>query len=183
MLEKYIGLSHYSSAIRNLTAYYRDSMYTTTVPDGAFRTVEAGTAPGVGMNKPFTLYWLEIDTSAFDGKVVQMAILSERGSSSPDGVTCYLTDKGNVYCSSGVRSYGTGYDAYSGADLVAPGYGGTGQFSTIQAGTASGGQPYYWIEVNTDLFEGSVVCDGGGKRFRIGICDRCLCGLRQQRPA
>ena len=147
MLEKYI---------RNLTAYYRDSMYTTAVPDGAFRTVEAGTAPGVGM-KPFTLYWLEIDTSAFDGKVVQMAILSERGSNFPDGVTCYLTDKGNVYCSSGARSYGTGYDAYSGADLVAPGYGGTGQFSTIQAGTASGGQPYYWIEVNTDLFEGSVV--------------------------
>ena len=151
------GMSHYAGAIRNLTAYYRDSSFDTTVPEGAYNTVEAGTVGGGGFNDPFTAYWLEIDTSAFDGKVVQMAVLSERSANYSDGVACYLTDKGSVYCSSGARSYGTGYDAISGAEMIAPGYGGEGQFSTVQAGTASGGQPYYWLKVDTRLLEGNVV--------------------------
>ena len=149
-------MSHYAGAIRNLTAYYRDSSFDTTVPEGAYNTVEAGTVGGGGFNDPFTAYWLEIDTTAFDGKVVQMAVLSERSTNYSDGVACYLTDKGSVYCSSGARSYGTGYDAISGAEMIAPGYGDEGQFSTVQAGTASGGQPYYWLRVDTRLLEGTA---------------------------
>ena len=149
------GMSHYAGAIRNLTAYYRDSTFDTTVPEGAYNMIEAGTAPGNGFNDPFTLYWLEIDTSKFDGKVVQMAVLSERDTNNyADGVACYLTDKGKVYCSSGAQASGTGSDAIDGSNMVAPGYGGEGQFTALSAGTTSGGDSYYWIEVDTKLMEG-----------------------------
>ena len=110
--------------------------------------------------------WLEIDTSAFDGKVTQMAILARDKTDQyeEDGVACYLTDKGSVYCSNGVGATGSDADgdAIEGVSLVAPsGYSGypysyTGEFSTVKAGTTSSGNPYYWIKVDTSLMEGKA---------------------------
>ena len=48
------------------------------------------------------LYWYKIDTSKLDGQVVQMttgSFLNSSSSSRDSGsFTCYLTDKGSVYC-------------------------------------------------------------------------------------
>ena len=162
--------SGYGAAIKTLTSHYSDSsLWNDQVTDGAYNMIEAGQyTQSMGMGgRQGSYYWLEIDTSKFVGKVVQMAVIAKDGNSSNEahGTACYLTDQGNVYCSNGSESYGTNtnMEAIDAVQYVTPSaidWSGqaryVGQFSTIPAGTASSGHPYYWIKVNTDLLKGKI---------------------------
>ena len=174
------GTNDYGAAIKTLTSHYSDnSLWNSQVPDGAYSMIEAGKytqsiAMGGGQQ---SYYWLEIDTKEFDGKVVQMAVVAKDGDSTNTayGVACYLTDKGSVYCSNG--SYASGTDVNNSAiqaveyvtpsayDLSARTY--VGQFSTRLAGNTSSGNPYYWIKVNTDLFEEGGMADTAGTTITL----------------
>ena len=162
--------SGYGAAIKTLTSHYSDSsLWNDQVTDGAYNMIEAGQyTQSMGMGgRQGSYYWLEIDTSKFVGKVVQMAVIAKDGNSSNEahGTACYLTDQGNVYCSNGSESYGTNtnMEAIESVQYVTPSaidWSGqaryVGQFSTVPAGTTSQGNTYYWIQVNTDLFKGNV---------------------------
>ena len=161
-----LHLAMVGAAIKTLTSHYSDSsLWDDQVTDGAYNMIEAGQyTQSMGMGgRQGSYYWLEIDTSKFVGKVVQMAVIAKDGNSSNEahGTACYLTDQGNVYCSNGSESYGTNtnMEAIESVQYVTPSaidWSGqahyVGQFSTAQAGTASSGHLYYWIH----LLEGNI---------------------------
>ena len=130
-------------AIRTLTAHSTDgSMWPSLIDGAAAYTLEdAGTYNGQ------TLSWLKVNTSAFDGKVVQMAVVSvdamgTNGGSSYSGTACYLTDAGSVYCSD-ERPQVAAPSVYDSSQRKY-----VGAVQQVEAGSYNG-STYYWIKVDT----------------------------------
>ena len=147
-----------TAAIMSLVPFWDGGGMHPSLNGGAYELIGAGEYGGT------TLNWLKIDTSAFDGRVVQMSVVTKAGGTGGnvgDAVGCYLTDRGTVYCSNSIRSSatnaGASFSTVATYDNSSRTY--VGAFTTEKAGEYDG-HPYYWIKVDTGTFDSSSSSTG-----------------------